>query len=277
MSKLRSLNTCFWSDPWVEELNPEEKLLFIYLITNEKTNMLGIYESSIKKISFETGINILTVKKYLEGFEKVRKVKYLENHVIVINYMKHQKYNTNMKISAIEIFNNLPKELKNSDVTIDKSKPLKGFETLLNHYLMVSKVEVEDEVKLEDEGEEETNTPSATVFNFRKSLIEFGFEKNTVDQWLKIRKVKKAVNTEIAFLDITRQTDEACKTYSKSKNEILEACVRRSWAGLKSKWLEEEFKQQGLTPIQLQLAQSKKEKFPIHLKTAEYDEIEDSL
>ena len=53
MSKLRSVNTAFWSDPWVEDLTPSEKLLYIYFITNEKTNMLGIYELSIKKISFE--------------------------------------------------------------------------------------------------------------------------------------------------------------------------------------------------------------------------------
>ena len=53
MSKLRSLNTAFWSDTWVEDLEPLKKLLFIYLVTNDKTNMLGIYEASIKKISFD--------------------------------------------------------------------------------------------------------------------------------------------------------------------------------------------------------------------------------
>ena len=36
MSKLRSVSTAFWSDPFIEDLNPAQKLLFLYLITNEK-------------------------------------------------------------------------------------------------------------------------------------------------------------------------------------------------------------------------------------------------
>ena len=89
MSKLRSINTSIWSDPWIEELTPTEKLLFIYLITNERTNMLGIYESSIKKISFETGINKETVDKALKGFERVGKVKYNNNYQI--RFLKYVK------------------------------------------------------------------------------------------------------------------------------------------------------------------------------------------
>ena len=99
MSKLRSINTAFWSDTWIEDLGPNDKLLFLYLVTNDKTNMLGIYESSIKKIAFETGLDIETVNNGLKAFETVNKVKYINNYIILVNYMKHQKYNTNMKKS----------------------------------------------------------------------------------------------------------------------------------------------------------------------------------
>ena len=109
MAKLRSVSTAFWSDPFIEDLTPNQKLLFLYLITNEKTNMLGIYEASIKKISFETGIENTNVKKDLEEFEKLEKVKYINNYVILINFMKHQNFNTNMKKSAIDCYNSLPK------------------------------------------------------------------------------------------------------------------------------------------------------------------------
>jgi len=160
MSKLRSINTALWSDTWVEGLTPEHKLLFIYLFTNEKTNMLGVYELSKRKISFETGLKIDVVDNGLKAFERIDKVKYIENYIILVNYMKHQKYNTNMKKSAIDIYNNLPKSLKDSKLVVSKDNPLKGFETLLNHYSMVRKVEVEVEVEteIEDEDEvEETN------------------------------------------------------------------------------------------------------------------------
>lgn len=153
MSKLRSLNTSFWSDPWIEILTPDEKLLFIYLITNEKTNMLGIYEVSTRKISFETGIDEEVITNALEAFERVGKVKYENNHVILVNYMKHQKYNPNMKKAAIDVHNNLPNYMKIKGSSLSKSNPSKAFESLLNHYGMVSKIEVEEEVEEEDKNE----------------------------------------------------------------------------------------------------------------------------
>jgi len=151
MSKLRSVSTAFWSDPFIEDLTPLHKLLFIYLITNDKTNMLGIYEASIKKISNETDIKREVVKEGIDLFIKKEKVKYIDNYVVLVNYMKHQHFNTNMKKSAIDTYNNLPKELKDSDLVVSKDNPLEGFESLSNHYGMVSKYEVEDEEETEDE------------------------------------------------------------------------------------------------------------------------------
>lgn len=167
MSKLRSVSTSFWSDPFIEDLTPNEKLLFLYLISNDKTNMLGIYEVSIKKISFDTGLNKDVIEKALKEFERLSKVKYIKNHIVLVNFMKHQNYNTNMKKSAIDIYNELPNELKNKELSISKDNPLKGFESLLNHYGMVPKVEYEEEeeIELEKEGKEETNS-----INFDKLL-----------------------------------------------------------------------------------------------------------
>jgi len=58
MSKLRSVSTSFWSDPFIEDLSPEHKLLFLYLITNEKTNMLGIYRNQSKKFPLKQGLKM---------------------------------------------------------------------------------------------------------------------------------------------------------------------------------------------------------------------------
>ena len=168
MSKLRSVSTQFWSDPWIEDLSASEKLLYLYLITNEKTNMLGVYELSIKKISFETGISKDTIEKAITNFEKAGKVKYINSHIILLNFTKHQNYNTNMKKSAIDVFNNLHKEIKQTDEIIDKINPIEGFEMVLNRLGMVRKVEVEveDEEELEDEPELETknNIPEFSEF-----------------------------------------------------------------------------------------------------------------
>ena len=89
MSKLRSVSTAFWSDPFIEELTPQQKLLFLYLITNEKTNMLGIYEASIKKISFETGLKDSDILMFFKICEQKSKIKYIGNYVVLMNFARH--------------------------------------------------------------------------------------------------------------------------------------------------------------------------------------------
>jgi hypothetical protein len=124
MSKLRSINTIIWSDTWFETLSVGQKLLFIYLITNEKTNMLGVYEVSTRKISFETGLKETEIEKYLLDFEKSNKIKYKEHRVIMLNFLKHQNYNFNMMKSAIDIYNDLPSSLKIENINkIERGYP----------------------------------------------------------------------------------------------------------------------------------------------------------
>lgn len=237
MSKLRSVSTAFWSDTFIEELSPNEKLLFLYLITNDKTNMLGIYELSIKKMSFDTGIDKDIILKALKKFESLSKVKYVKNHIVLVNFMKHQNYNTNMKKSAIDIYNELPNELKNSELSISKDNPLEGFERLSNHYGMVSKEEVELEYEIEEEkeGKEEIkDTPSA--FSFYYELLKLGAEKQLVSDWLAVRKKKKLTNTETALKGFLKQVDKSGNTL----NDVLTKCIEKSWGGFEADWYKKE-------------------------------------
>ncbi len=186
MAKLRSVSTAFWSDPFIEDLSPKDKLLFLYLVTNEKTNMLGVYEASLRKISFETGLDEKDVINGLKGFERLSKVKYINNYVFLVNFMKHQKFNTNMKKSAIDIYNSLPNSLKNSELNISKSNASESFETLLNRFGMVPKREVEVETKKENEDEAEK--------------VNFGDSLHNVDllkiEYIKNESIVKAVISE---------------------------------------------------------------------------------
>ena len=205
MSKLRSVSTAFWSDPFIEELSTSEKLLYLYLITNEKTNMLGIYEVSFKKISFETGINKDVIEKAFKGFERLSKVKYVNNHVVLINFMKHQNFNTNMKKSAIDVYNNLPEVLKVQGLKIDKSNPLEGFERLLKGLGMVPKVEVEVEVEDESKREEEAKKEYEYSFDIFWNNYDYKIGKETaLKSWAKLtneekEKIKDTVKQFKAF------------------------------------------------------------------------------
>lgn len=127
MSKLRSVNTHFWNDAFIIDLDPVDKLVFLYLLTNEQTNMLGIYELHIKKISFETGIEISLLEKVFQRFEKAKKAKYLDAYVILPNFIKHQNYNPNMQVSAIQKWNELPESVQNDSLSEPILKGLKAF------------------------------------------------------------------------------------------------------------------------------------------------------
>jgi len=52
MAKQRIVQTKFWSDPFIQELSIEDKLIYLYLITNERTSICGIYEITTKTIVF---------------------------------------------------------------------------------------------------------------------------------------------------------------------------------------------------------------------------------
>jgi len=150
-NKLRSVNTKFWDDPFIEELTPSDKLLFLYLLTNPLTNLLGVYEITIKRISFDTGLNQETIKKGFERFGKVRKAFFNENFVILPNWLKNQNLNYNMKVAVVREFKQLPNWLKNNIVGNGEegfSNGSEGFETLMERF---GKYEREIEREIEDE------------------------------------------------------------------------------------------------------------------------------
>lgn len=148
MSKLRSVNTGFWSDNYIIELEPTDKLLFLYLLTNEKTNMLGIYEIHIRKISFDTGINRERIAKGFEAFTKDKKASYIDGYVCMHNFTKHQSYNTNMKKSALKSFKQLPLEIRRQGFC---EPLLKGLEPFPKGFEPIAKYELELERELEEE------------------------------------------------------------------------------------------------------------------------------
>ena len=70
-------------------------------------------------------------------------------------------------------------------------------------------------------------------FSFKKSLLELVKNKNLVDDWLLVRKNKKASNTETALKGFLLEVEKSSKTLE----DVLNECVTNSWAGFKSEWL----------------------------------------
>ena len=121
MAKQRYINTKFWSDNFVSELNPLDRYLFLYFLTNEHTNICGIYEVPLKTISFETGIELDMLKKMFKRL--VGKVYYVDGWVYIKNFAKHQAVNDSI-IKGIEVAKNtIPEEIINKIKKIDQTPP----------------------------------------------------------------------------------------------------------------------------------------------------------
>lgn len=69
MAIYRHVHVEFWKDPKVlEELTPEDKLFFIYLLTNPNTTQIGVYKITKKQIAFELGFSIESVNALMDRF-----------------------------------------------------------------------------------------------------------------------------------------------------------------------------------------------------------------
>lgn len=89
----RVVDVDFWNDEKVMDLfTPEDKLFFLYLLTNPHTTQLGIYAIHPKHISFELGYTIESVNVLLDRFEnKYGNIKYSDEtkEIAVKNFLKH--------------------------------------------------------------------------------------------------------------------------------------------------------------------------------------------
>jgi DNA replication protein DnaD len=89
-----------------------------------------------------------------------------------------------------------------------------------------------------DKNEEESLTTILSdssivkTFDFKKNLLSLNVPENIVNDWIKVRKAKKAVNTEIAFNKIVNEIAKAKIT----PGEAIKLCVERSWSGFQSDW-----------------------------------------
>lgn len=111
MAKQRYINTKMWSDNYFSELDPIEKLVFLYLLTNMYTNLCGIYEIPLKNISFDTGIEKQMIEKIIGRFTRDKKIRYIDWYICIRNFIKNQNMNPSVEKWIEREINEKPKEI----------------------------------------------------------------------------------------------------------------------------------------------------------------------
>jgi hypothetical protein len=126
--KTRIIHTKFWEDSFVCDLNCEEKLLFLYLLTNVRVGLTGIYEIPDRYIIFDLGIkndDPLFVKDPKNAEAKLQAMKdrlqkgdrafFMNGYVAIKNAKKYNDYsrgNENQIKAYYHEIEMIPQEVK---------------------------------------------------------------------------------------------------------------------------------------------------------------------
>ncbi|WP_051829410.1 DnaD domain protein [Exiguobacterium sp. NG55] len=93
MSVYRTVQTDFWKDPKImEDFTPEDKLFYLYLLTNPNTTQCGIYGITKKEMAFQLGYSTETVNALMDRFITYHKL--IDYHVetrelVIFNWAKY--------------------------------------------------------------------------------------------------------------------------------------------------------------------------------------------
>jgi hypothetical protein len=150
MAIFRKIHTSFWSDPFIQDLDNDHRLFYLYLLTNERTKQCGIYEISKKQMAFELGYSIDRVSKLLAYFIKVGKILYSETtkEVALKNWLKYNGSTSPKVVSCIK-----------SELCVVKDR-------VLIEYVNGMYTASQEEQEQEEEEEQEKDT------KFKKPTIE---------------------------------------------------------------------------------------------------------
>lgn len=176
MAKQRYINTKFWLDPFIMELVPLERYFYLYLLTNSHTNICGIYEISMRTMSFETGLLPQEINSILTKIKN--KIVYIENWIGIKNFAKHQAVNDNVTLGIQKSLNEINPEIlaKFRDYGIAYDSLSIAFE------LSESKSKPKSESKLKLKDRSEAQEFNNKIFEYNKELTGIDFKDTATDR-----------------------------------------------------------------------------------------------
>ena len=112
MAVQRYISSSFWSDDWIDSLTVKEKLIYLYLLTNDSTSISGVYKLTVKRIKDDTGIAREEITDILQKFAADKKAYYVDEYIILPNWLKHQHLNNeSVKLGTIRALKALPRHI----------------------------------------------------------------------------------------------------------------------------------------------------------------------
>lgn len=247
MAKKRYVSDSFWSDLWIENLDPLERYLYLYLITNPLVSVCWIYEIQPKRIAYETWIEKEMVLKMITRFQNDEKVFYKDWILLIVNFVKNQsitKTDDNLWKWVEREVKCLGEEKLATVLSLEgASRTLQGaYKGVPIPYLTLLNLTLHNLTKPngidDDLNEEENINISTSVDDWFDSFLENN-QQEKVDEIIKKKnsKKEKVFNLQSEYLQSIWFDD---KTYSEC-DYFLKACTyiyKKNWLILNdsTKW-----------------------------------------
>lgn len=90
--KTRIIHTKFWADGYVSSLTPQEKIIFLYYLTNEKVNIIHLYECPDRYVLLDTGVSRGVLEACKEKLQRDGKIRFYKDYVLLVNADKYESY-----------------------------------------------------------------------------------------------------------------------------------------------------------------------------------------
>ena len=192
MANYRQIHTQIWRDNWFLDLEPDEKLLFIYLFSNDSTNLAGIYEIHQRVIELETGLDKKRIEEILNRFEREGKVYYQDGIVWMVNMKKyHSNAGEKVRRSIEIIVEGIPDcEVKQKyciyngiaiENTLSEKKDTLSYSKSKSKLKSKSKTEKEEEEETPDGGTV-TSSQSQKISSITDHIQKTGLQLKPTDE-----------------------------------------------------------------------------------------------
>lgn len=96
----RNIDVDFWQDDYILNLDTDEKLFYLYLLTNGKTTQIGVYPLVMKVIIFETGYSEKVINSFMDKLTKDGKItrNIDTKEIYLTNWYKYNYINKSPKV-----------------------------------------------------------------------------------------------------------------------------------------------------------------------------------
>lgn len=183
MSKQRIIKDEVWDDEWFYDLDPVEKLMWLFLLTNSRCNIAGVYKLNQKWASRMVGLDVDLFPKILGRFVDEGKIFLYEEWIVIINFTKHQAENPSVKQGISRVLEEVPQDILDRLSQAVPGCPTLLYLTLPNLTLPNGEVDADDSTdKKEKYGESGSVRMTALEYQTLVELIGEPMTKSLIEE-----------------------------------------------------------------------------------------------